>query len=111
VACQPRLIHLQESIRDQPAIFREHNHEPIRAFGKRAARKLVGVLSRLRLEASQPEMPVRLLGSPMSFFHELQRVRSVTTRLAPSGSELACGCSVAVKKEHVKNRRYRHHRQ
>jgi hypothetical protein len=55
------------------------NHEPLRFCKKRAARKLVGVLSRLRLKAPQPEMPLRLLQSPMPFFHELQRVRQVTT--------------------------------
>jgi len=55
------------------------NHEPIRVFRKNATRKLVGVLSRLRFKALQPEMPLRLLQSPVPFFHELQRVRQVTT--------------------------------
>ena len=38
---------------------------------------MVGILSGLRRQARQSEMPFRLLQSQMSLFHELQRVRHV----------------------------------
>jgi hypothetical protein len=61
------------------------------------------MLSDLWFEDVQSKVPLPLLEFPLSFFHELQRIRSLI--------DLARQARLRKKITHVENRRHHHHRQ
>jgi hypothetical protein len=55
----------------------DESGEPF-AVTTRHARKLVGLLPHLQYQIAESEMQIHLRKSPVSFFHELQRIRPLT---------------------------------